>query len=122
MKKLSIFCDDTGIGIKRRLTALFLLNVSDWICTLALLRTGLFREANPLMSKVVAGLPSGFLVKVCMPLALILFAFSKIKSADSRQRLISNNIVLAGTTVYFLLNIYHIICFAMTAYILSAVK
>ena len=118
MKKQSVFYDDTGVGVVRRLFALFFLNVSDWICTLALIKTGLFKEANPLMSTVVSNIYLGFFVKVCVPLTLIFFAFSNIKNADSHQLRISNSIVLAGTAIYFLLNLYHIVCFILADHIL----
>lgn len=103
--------DDTAIGMKKRLFLLFMLNLSDWICTLALLRTGLFKEANPLMQDVISSFALGFIIKVAMPLSLILFAVSKLKYSDRRQILISNNIALFGVAIYFLLNIYHIMCF-----------
>ena len=90
-----------------------MLNVSDWICTLALLRTGLFKEANPLMRGIIDNKAAGLCVKIFLPLALIAFALTKIKEADKRQLLLSNNIALFGVAVYFLLNIYHIVCFCM---------
>ena len=109
----TLWRDDSALSTKKRLFLLFMLNVSDWICTLALLRTGLFREANPLMRGVIENLWLGLLVKAVLPLALIIFAVTKLKGADRRQLLLSNNIALAGVAVYFLLNVYHIVCFAL---------
>lgn len=112
MRQISAYLhDDTAIGTKRRLFLLFMFNLSDWICTMALLGTGLFKEANPLMRDVVSSFFLGFVIKVAMPLSLILFAVSRIKYSDRRQILISNNIALFGVAIYFLLNIYHIMCF-----------
>lgn len=117
MKNLAVFHDDTALGAKKRLFLLFMLNLSDWICTLALLGTGFFKEANPLMQGVIADPLLGFLVKAALPLGLILFAVTKLKEADSRQILISNNVALFGVSVYFLLNLYHILCFVLVAVI-----
>ena len=110
---MNILKNDTVLCTKKRLFLLFMLNMSDWICTLALLSTGCFEEANPLMRNVIASPFLGFAVKILLPLMFIAFALSKVNDADSRQILVSNNIALFGVSVYLLLNIYHIICFTM---------
>ncbi len=110
---MNILRNDTVLCTKKRLFLLFMLNMSDWLCTLALLATGLFEEANPLMRKVISSPPLGFAVKVLFPLLFVLAAINKVKDADERQLLVSNNIALLGVSVYLLLNIYHIICFVM---------
>lgn len=113
---MNSFKNDTVLCTKKRLFLLFILNVSDWLCTLALISTGYFEEINPLMKNVVASPLLGFVVKIFVPLIFVLFALSKVKESDSRQLLISNNIALFGVAVYVLLNIYHIMCFG-TLYI-----
>ncbi|MBQ3692105.1 MAG: hypothetical protein II931_02135 [Clostridia bacterium] len=110
---MSILKNDTVLCTKKRLFLLFMLNMSDWVCTLALLSTGYFEEANPLMRSVIASPVLGFALKILLPLAFILFALSKAKDADKGQVLVSNNIDLFGVAVYLLLNMYHIVCFAM---------
>ena len=109
----SLWHDSTALGAKKRLFLLFMLDLSDWVCTLALVSTGLFREANPLMRGVIGSPLLGFSVKVALPAALMLFALTKIKTADERQLRLSNNIALFGVAVYFLLNVYHIFCFCI---------
>lgn len=110
---MTLFKNSTTVCTKRRLIMLFILNVSDWICTLSLLSTGYFAEANPLMQNVITSLPLGFAVKVLLPLGLIILAMKKIKCADSDQVVVANNIVLAGVSVYILLNLYHLFCFSL---------
>lgn len=110
---MTLFKNGTADCTKRRLMLLFLLNVSDWICTLSLLSTGHFAEANPLMQGVVNSLPLGFAVKVLLPLGLIVLAVKKLKYTDEKQLVTANNIVLFGVVVYTLLNLYHLYCFTV---------
>ena len=114
--------DCTILCTKKRLFLLFMLNMSDWLCTLALLSTGVFEEANPLMKSVIAQPVYGFLAKIALPLVLIIFALGRMKDADENQILLSNRICLFGVSVYVLINIYHIFCFWFVNYYrLSAV-
>ena len=110
---MNIVKNDTILCTKKRLFLLFILNFSDWICTLSLLATGYFEEANPLMKNIIANPLAGFIVKAAMPFVLIMTALYKIKNSDSKQLLIANNICLVGVSVYLLINIYHIICFSL---------
>ncbi len=110
---MNMFKDDSVVCTKRRLFLLFMLNMSDWVCTLALLSTGMFEEANPIMKNIIQSPLLGFFVKVALPLLLILYAVSKLKFADSRQILVSNNIALFGVAVYLLINLYHLFCFSL---------
>lgn len=110
---MNILKNDTILCTKKRLFLLFMLNMSDWLCTLALLSTGYFEEANPLMKNVIASPILGFAVKILIPLAFIILALTKVRDADDRQILVSNNIALFGVAMYLMINIYHILCFTM---------
>ncbi|MBQ1517781.1 MAG: hypothetical protein IIZ46_06220 [Clostridia bacterium] len=114
---MNIVKNDTILCTKKRLFLLFILNFSDWICTLSLLATGYFEEANPLMKNIIANPLAGFIVKAAMPFVLIMTALYKIKNSDSKQLLIANNICLVGVSVYLLINIYHIICFSLIHFV-----
>ena len=48
---------------------IYLMNVVDWVCTLSLLRTGRFYEANPLMQSYIGSPTFGFVIKVLFPAA-----------------------------------------------------
>ncbi len=50
---------------------IYSLNVVDWICTVVLLHTGGFFEANPLMQSIVSDISLGFLVKCILPALLM---------------------------------------------------
>lgn len=108
---MNSFNDSTILCTKKRLFLLFILNLSDWVCTLTLVSTGIFEEANPLMKSVIAQPLIGFLVKAAVPLIMIFAAVARLKEADEKQILISNRVCLCGVSVYLLINIYHILCF-----------
>ena len=103
--------DSTTLCTKRRLFLLFMLNMSDWVCTLALLSTGIFEEANPIMKYIISNPLLGFLVKIAIPLVMILAAVSQLEYSDERQVLLSNRVCLCGVAIYVIINLYHIFCF-----------
>lgn len=57
----------------RKLCLIYSLNAADWICTVTLIRTGGFYEANPLMSCVIGDLSLGFLIKCILPAFILMF-------------------------------------------------
>ena len=57
--------------VRRRLYLLYALNVVDWVCTVVLINTGGFFEANPLMRPLVSSIPLGFTVKAALPAVII---------------------------------------------------
>ena len=108
---MNSFNDSTALCTKRRLFLLFMLNLSDWVCTLALISTGVFEEANPLMKNIVASPILGFFVKIVLPLVMIPAAASQLKYSDTKQILLSNRICLCGVAIYVVINLYHLLCF-----------
>ena len=54
------------------LTGVYLLNVTDYLFTLVLISSGLFMEANPLLSMNISG-TGGFVLKCIVPLVLIMY-------------------------------------------------
>lgn len=68
-------------SIKKKLFLLYLLNVIDVIMTLLLLRTGLFREVNFIMAKVVDNPIASLLFKVILPALMLYYLYLKIKES-----------------------------------------
>ena len=60
-------------ALRRKLCLIYSLNIADWICTVTLLSSGGFFEANPLMRPVLGDVSLGFLVKGILPAFLLLF-------------------------------------------------
>lgn len=108
---MNVLRNDTILCTEKRLFLLFMLNMSDWLCTLALISTGAFEEANPLMKNIITRPLLGASVKVIFPFVFIFFALKKAREADKQQLLVSNNIALFGVIVYVMINLYHLVCF-----------
>jgi len=100
-------------NIKIKLLILYLLNVTDIIFTLLLLSTGLYREANIFMVKVVESIYASFILKIALPAALLMFIYVRMQNATDQQLKKSNLFINGVITIYALVNISHIIWFAL---------
>lgn len=58
--------------LTKKLFLIYGMNAVDWICTVILLKSGDFYEANPLARLFIDSLPIGFIVKCVLPMGLIL--------------------------------------------------
>jgi hypothetical protein len=108
---LTFIKDYSITTIKNKLIILYMLNVTDIIATLILIDTGLIKEANPFMINVVQNLFMSFIVKIILPAALLIFAYSGIKKADNQQLKRYNLPINIITIFYALINILHLIWF-----------
>jgi len=100
-------------NIKIKLLILYLLNVTDIIFTLLLLSTGLYREANIFMVKVVESIHASFILKIALPAALLMFIYVRMQTATDQQLKKSNLFINGVITIYTLVNISHIIWFGL---------
>ena len=73
------------ITFYHKLFLLYILNICDWICTEALLKSGYFIEANPVMQPVVTDFWQTILIKGILPLVLILISCVIFKWADTGE-------------------------------------
>ena len=96
-----------------KLLMLYLLNVSDWLCTEALIASGRFYEANPIMQSVVDSFWLTLLVKGVLPLVLVLFCAFIFRLADCEEGRFAGWMINFGIIVYSLLNIWHIANFVL---------
>ena len=90
--------------LARKLALLYALNIADWLCTITLLRTGGFYEANPLMSPVIQSIPIGFLLKCILPAALLLLVWYLCSKLGGRE------LVMVDVFLSFVIVIYTAIC------------
>jgi hypothetical protein len=95
--------------IRKKFILLYLLNVTDIIFTVLLLRTGYFAEVNIFMIKAVQSPVASILLKVLLPAILLYYMYRQIKSADTSQLKVSNIAVNISLSIYSLVNLSHIV-------------
>lgn len=100
-------------NIKNKLIILYILNVTDILCTLLLLSTNLYMEANTLMTKVVQSPLQSFMLKIFFPAILFIFIYYRMQKATKSQLKQSNILINGAIIFYALINIFHIVWFAI---------
>ena len=74
-----------GFSFYQKIFFLYFLNLVDWFCTQALLSSGRFYEANPIMQPVLGSFWSALLVKGILPLVLIIICSVVYKLMDVEE-------------------------------------
>ncbi len=96
-----------------RLLFLYFLNLTDWICTEALLFSGRFSEANPIMRPVLGGVWQTIFFKGILPLLLVLLCAAVYKLAGEEESRFANILLNIGIVAYILVNLRHIFNFVL---------
>lgn len=97
----------------KKLYCVYLLNVIDWVCTVLLLKTGMFYEANPVARTFIGSILLGLLFKCLMPL-LIVFAVSRFMHILGFKELkFVDTLICFALTVYLAVTVDHIINFVI---------
>ena len=102
-----------GKRFYRRLALLYTLNVSDWLCTEALLASGSFVEANPFMRPVMGHFPTALLVKLALPLFMVMLCALVYRLAGEIESKFANAMLLTGLAAYLLVDLWHIFNFVL---------
>lgn len=97
----------------QKLFFLYALNLTDWLCTEALLATGRFFEANPIMNPVLNSFLPTLLIKIIMPLALTVLSAVLFKLSNAEETRVGNILLNIGIIAYTLINLWHIINFIL---------
>lgn len=100
-----------------KLLLLYLLNIIDWVCTEALIASGRFYEANPIMQPVFDSFWLTLCIKGILPLVLIGFCCFVYKLADIKESHVANVIVYIGLVAYSLVNLWHILNFVLLFFV-----
>ncbi len=106
-----------GISFYSKLFLLYFLNLVDWVCTEALLASGRFYEANPIMSPVLSGFWQTILIKGFLPLALVLLCALIYKLSGEAESRLTNLLINIGIIAYVLVNMWHILNFVLLFFI-----
>lgn len=96
-----------------RLAVLYLLNFIDYICTVFLLSTERFFEANPVMQVLFSTPLAAFAVKCLLPIPLMLYISVQAKTADKRQTKISIILIDIAIFLYLAIILSHIVNFLL---------
>ncbi len=92
---------------------LYFLNIVDWVCTEALLSTGRFYEANPLMRPVLDGFLPTLLIKGILPFVLIIICCAVYRASGIEESRFANVLLYTGIIVYAAVNLWHILNFLL---------
>ncbi len=106
---ISYIIDNSYSSIKSKLKILYILNITDIIFTLILLKTGLFKEVNSIMLFIVDSITLSILVKVGLVGFLIYYLIKRMKKATYKQLKISNTIIVVAVFIFLIINLSHII-------------
>ena len=100
-----------------KLGLLYFLNIVDWICTEALIGSGHFVEANPVMQPVLENFWLTLLIKGILPLVLILGCALIYKLAEIGRSKTAEMLLTVGIVSYALVNLWHIFNFVLLFFI-----
>lgn len=92
---------------------LYFLNLVDWFCTQALLASGKFYEANPIMQPVLDNFLTAFLIKGILPLVLIIICCVVYKLMGVEEGFFTILLLYIGICAYALVNLWHIFNFVL---------
>lgn len=96
--------------IKKKLITIYILNISDIIFTIFLVKTGMFLEANAVMAQFVYNRQSlSIIIKVVIPFILLLGVYQRMKNATEKQLYQSNIMINVCLIFYGLINISHVV-------------
>ena len=101
------------VSLQKKLVLIYAMNVADWICTVALLSTGGFYEANPLARAFIGSIPLGLLVKCVLPAAMIFVIQRMARLLDPHGLRVLDRFVAFALTFYTALCFLHMINFVL---------
>ena len=100
-------------ALSNKLCLIYALNIADYICTVTLLRTGDFAEANPLMRPVIGDPLSGLFFKCLLPAALLLLVRRMCRVLSVRELVYVDRFICFVLALYCALCAIHIISFVL---------
>ena len=102
-----------GFSFYQKIFFIYFLNLVDWFCTLALLASGKFYEANPIMQPVLGNFWATLLIKGILPLVLIIICAVVYKLMGVEEGFFTNLLLYIGISAYALVNLWHIFNFVL---------
>ncbi len=105
--------NSVGFSFYQKIFFLYFLNLVDWFCTQALLASGKFYEANPIMQPVLGSFLTALLIKGILPLVLIIICCVVYKLMRVEEGFFTNLLLYIGIGAYALVNLWHIFNFVL---------
>lgn len=105
---LKIISNSCTNSLKLKLTCIYVLNAIDIVFTFALLKTGLFYEANSLMTSIVESVPLSILVKLLLPALLILYIIVKLDDTKLPNLKLCNALICTVLGIYLAIDALHV--------------
>lgn len=99
--------------LAKKLYFVYFLNVLDWACTVLLLRTGMFFEANPLARTFIGSVSLGFLLKCVLPFAVVFIVTRFMYILEMKELKFVDMMISFTLTVYLAVILDHIINFVV---------
>lgn len=100
-------------NIVRKLYLVYFLNVLDWVCTILLLKTGMFFEANPIANTFIDNILVGFALKCALPFVVVFLVNHFMVILDIPELRIADKMISFTLTVYLAVTLDHIINFVI---------
>lgn len=91
------------------------------IFTLALLKTGMFKEVNGIMLSIVENHLLSIFIKVVLVGLLIYYLIKRMTNATNKQLLASNFILNGALGIYLIINLMHISYIFLYLILLNAI-
>ena len=101
------------MNLQKKLYLVYSLNVVDWICTLILLSSGRFFEANPIAATFIHSIYWGFVLKCVIPFLIIMFIFWGLRLIDPKQLFNADKVISFALVVYLAISLSHFVNFFM---------
>ena len=100
------------------LLAIYLLNIFDYLFTLVLISSGLFIEANPLLSLDIKGM-NGFALKCVVPLMLLTYLHIRLSVSPPKTEKPVKAFLYILLSYYAVINVFHIfwLCWSVVMFI-----
>lgn len=106
-----------SIKLGKKLFLVYFLNVFDWVCTITLLSTGLFFEANPIARTFIDSVVLGFLIKCLIPFVAVFLCSKGMHILEISQLRFVDMLISFVLTVYLAITFDHIINFIILLFV-----
>lgn len=97
----------------QKLYFVYFLNIVDWVCTVLLLDTGKFYEANPIARTFIDNIWLGFLLKCIVPFVIVFGVSRFMHILCIKELRFVDTLICFALTVYLAVTLDHIINFVI---------